>query len=42
MNMACVALIPGPGSVAPSMPSLPSSAQRKRQASVAPRSWTMM
>ena len=41
MNMAWVALMPGPGSVAPSMPSLPSSAQRNRQARVAPSSWTM-
>ena len=42
MNNACRSVIPGPGSVAPIMPTFPKMSKRNRQATAAPRSWAPM
>lgn len=39
---ACRSLTPGPGSVAPSIPTLPNMAHNNRQARVDPTNWAMM
>ena len=41
ISIAWVPLIPGPGSVAPSIPTRLSTAERKRQAKVAPAIWAI-
>ena len=40
ISIACVSFAPAPGTVAPSLPTRPNTARRKRTASVAPITWT--